>query len=750
MERNRPHPFEEIESPAVEFSKPLTKKYIRFTFPEGYGGTYFAPFEFYFYGNRSSRVMNDVELAYYACSDEETVKTTATGSLALDGVDDNSHMWHSQWYGSTASTVGYPHTITIQNVNEDNINVLKISGRSGFNAADSMKYWPGVMDVLQTDTPDDSASWETVASSLRLPHHRLSSVELETPITKKYFRLSFSRSQSSGDLLAIQEIYAYQTLDLDAVCNLNWALTDADGNVAYTYTEQVEKGTEITGYPDGLLAELTKHYVTPADFGSAFTVESNQTQSVSYTPNLPFSVASSTDTTYYYLALADSLVSTGGALHLTPTSSYNSTTAQKLYNMHPAYRWAFFGDPFSGFALKDLYADSAVSVGSTNKWEVIQVKDDTFAIKTLGAENYWNNGGGTIALAGKQIKATVKKASDVCDVLDGGYYRLKSQGNTYLVLDADAPDTLQHSVSDPADVPDAVFDIALQDGGTYTLSADGIFVAEQTATAKPIAAGDAKAANIYYCPELSAHFVQLGTEGVTKSFLFYNANLGYATIWGPNVQNALWTLEPVETFDVPITYISGNGYATRVLPFDVSLSDEAAEAGHALYVVSGVEEGTAQTTKLTTGAPAGTPFLIVSDNEDATLTLQVGKLSDTEADATAFESNMLHGGFKADTLELYSFYVLSYVTDEKTGEDVPGFYWTNSTVFPAYRAYLLYSSNTRGLALVIGDEVHELPTGLQTPAVDIDASNVFDLQGRKWNRLQKGVNIVNGKKVIVK
>jgi len=81
---------------------------------------------------------------------------------------------------------------------------------------------------------------------------------------------------------------------------------------------------------------------------------------------------------------------------------------------------------------------------------------------------------------------------------------------------------------------------------------------------------------------------------------------------------------------------------------------------------------------------------------------------------------------------------------------VPGFYWTNLTVFPAYRAYLLYSSNTRGLALVIGDEVHELPTGLQAPAVDIDASNVFDLQGRKWNRLQKGVNIVNGKKVIVK
>ena len=74
------------------------------------------------------------------------------------------------------------------------------------------------------------------------------------------------------------------------------------------------------------------------------------------------------------------------------------------------------------------------------------------------------------------------------------------------------------------------------------------------------------------------------------------------------------------------------------------------------------------------------------------------------------------------------------------------------TDMKGFRAYFLLKNvpaEARGFALNLGDE----STGIK--AIDngqltIDNDRYYDLQGRKVNAAQKGVYIMNGKKVIIK
>ena len=87
------------------------------------------------------------------------------------------------------------------------------------------------------------------------------------------------------------------------------------------------------------------------------------------------------------------------------------------------------------------------------------------------------------------------------------------------------------------------------------------------------------------------------------------------------------------------------------------------------------------------------------------------------------------------------------VIDKNTGKQA--FYKTNGTVVcPKYRCYLtvpttltnaFYFDNegaTTGIEAIFGGENEEVV--------------IYDLSGKRLSRLQKGVNIVNGHKVIVK
>ena len=91
----------------------------------------------------------------------------------------------------------------------------------------------------------------------------------------------------------------------------------------------------------------------------------------------------------------------------------------------------------------------------------------------------------------------------------------------------------------------------------------------------------------------------------------------------------------------------------------------------------------------------------------------------------------------------------SYVLAAKNGQQ--GFYQTNGSVTcPQYKCYLTVpaSAGSARAFYFPGDE----PTSIESifAADESGTVSIYNLAGQKLNRLQKGVNIVNGRKVVVK
>lgn len=124
------------------------------------------------------------------------------------------------------------------------------------------------------------------------------------------------------------------------------------------------------------------------------------------------------------------------------------------------------------------------------------------------------------------------------------------------------------------------------------------------------------------------------------------------------------------------------------------------------------------------------------------------QLTDVEAYG---ECNMLRPASVAMTGD-YSFYKLAYGDyDAKSGL---GFYWgaAEGAAFTckAGTAYLAVpkssASNLRGFRF----EGEGCTTGIKSIAADKASTEIYNLQGQRISRLQQGVNIVNGKKVVIK
>ena len=84
--------------------------------------------------------------------------------------------------------------------------------------------------------------------------------------------------------------------------------------------------------------------------------------------------------------------------------------------------------------------------------------------------------------------------------------------------------------------------------------------------------------------------------------------------------------------------------------------------------------------------------------------------------------------------------------------DVVGFYRCEADVsykLGANRAYLKYSTPAGVKAFFFGEE--NQTTAITTLSELMNGkAEIYDLNGRKLRKLEKGINIVNGKKVIIK
>ena len=207
-------------------------------------------------------------------------------------------------------------------------------------------------------------------------------------------------------------------------------------------------------------------------------------------------------------------------------------------------------------------------------------------------------------------------------------------------------------------------------------------------------------------------------------------------------------------YGIPVTslYVTLNAggdnkyYATAHFPFAVSI--DAAETVKA-YTVSDIdkENGVLNMTEVTGVIPAGTAMILIDENETAKVNILPAVTETAQASAILQGVNMARN-FDADITADNVLVLGIGGTSSKVGFYLPA---TGSTGLRSNSAYIPVSaldgmSAANGLKFNFG--------GVASGIDGVNAGSnkgtvVYDLQGRRVNKLSKGLYIVNGKKVIL-
>ena len=247
-------------------------------------------------------------------------------------------------------------------------------------------------------------------------------------------------------------------------------------------------------------------------------------------------------------------------------------------------------------------------------------------------------------------------------------------------------------------------------------------------------------AGVYGLVDLGAAQWKL-TCGGENLVMFYNdGTLGH---WGSVSQNGdgAWYIIPATELDIEVT---SAGWATTCLPFDVVLPEEL--TAYALIDVSGVNgEETGSVSLISkAGIKANQGALLKGDAGTYTLSIEetssnwdANKLSGTTVakDMSAVEGDVyLLTSDGAGSAQQSKLALAEEATDaQKT--------------LPANKAYLnIAPSATRFLVFNFGDDNVTAIEGIE--AENAADAVVYDLAGRRVQKAQKGLYIVNGKKVI--
>ena len=192
---------------------------------------------------------------------------------------------------------------------------------------------------------------------------------------------------------------------------------------------------------------------------------------------------------------------------------------------------------------------------------------------------------------------------------------------------------------------------------------------------------------------------------------------------------AQWTFEEVKTLTVDL-HDGGDGYnyATLCVPFAFS------DIMGAVYTLAANANGHTLDVTPVANVPAGTPVLLKSTASSIDFTLG------SDYASTPVAGSALTGTYFAKTIVGDTDYVLG--TD---GTKV-GFYHWDTNNLGANRAYVAGEAGVKGFA-INWDDADAIKS-----LVDVKPENrvIYNLAGQRVDKLQRGVNIVNGKKVIVK
>ena len=226
-----------------------------------------------------------------------------------------------------------------------------------------------------------------------------------------------------------------------------------------------------------------------------------------------------------------------------------------------------------------------------------------------------------------------------------------------------------------------------------------------------------------------------------NNFTMRTENSGVINEWHGGEDNESWYIIPATELDIEVT---SAGWATTCLPFDVVLPEEL--TAYALTDVSGVN-----------GEETGSVSLIskagIKAYEGALLKGSAGTYTlSIEETASNRDANLLSGTTVAKDMSTVTGDVYLLTSDGAGSAQLSKLALATSPTdaqktLAANKAYLnIDPSATRYFVFNFGDDTETAIEGIE--AENTADAVVYDLAGRRVQKAQKGLYIVNGKKVI--
>ena len=235
-----------------------------------------------------------------------------------------------------------------------------------------------------------------------------------------------------------------------------------------------------------------------------------------------------------------------------------------------------------------------------------------------------------------------------------------------------------------------------------------------------------------------------------------------ATWYGDGENNMELTVGPVKgQYDLTFTFteegsvvtgvatktaeavtIGEKGWATTVTNSALDFSAAEVEA----YTAE-VKNNAVQLTKITTDVQAETGLVL--KGTEGTYYIPVAESSATDKGSLMFSSTLTYTTWHDNGGENNKFYGLTVNTNNDAQFALISCSAENEVVIPAQKAFLLINSasTARELSIVFEDGT---TTGISAVAAENGAETVYNLQGQRVSKAQKGLFIVNGKKVVRK
>ena len=648
------------------------------------------------------------QLTYF--SDEETVGEGDNGRAAMMLDGNKSTYYHNKWKNGS---VGYPHTFTFEAPEPVTVSSIGLfqNRESTYRAK-----------TLTVRSSDDGTHWKTAGARLNIEDSEYPTIYLPEPVTAKFFRLQFTAGY--GNNLLINELYFKHEYRLESLLELAQQIFDESDAWGGYATEDLEQLVAV--YANGACTDIDALREAIENIGAT-------AQPLTYgvldkaEHFTPMAVYQLHNRSGYgdLIATADDKPFVAESKASTALEAYQ----QKCPVSNPRCNWmVLHSSKYNEYYLYNLGAKKYLSIDGT----AVSLSD----IPTPISINFnSSNKSFSIGVQGKYLG--IEPAAEVPVALlsstgTATFFQLRT--NNYLKLDEDVVDELaleaEKAVHENA--PEFLFLRGVQ---TYSKA----FVAYPNEDSKLIRASSVLTSNANTTQQ-SEHSLAKLLDGKTSTYY----ETWYSNIAWPDEMSYIQARisSNVSAFAFSFTPSQNPEYGLPDIPTDFFIY--ASPNTRNLLPVA----------QLTDGLPTSisenyTSPVIFTDGDSRVLRFQVMQTIGKRADSHIFAMS--------------EFQVHNAVIDEAESPyyQKPGV----KEAFDALQAELKSMRNLIGTNTVTNESRESLqaaieaaenaltnPTGIeilnsQTP-LDTQNSPIYNLTGQRISKMQKGINIVNGKKIL--